>query len=118
MQAGMIGLGRMGGNMARRLGRHGVSVRGFSRSAGSQTELAQEKNIAVAGRIEDMIAALARPRVVWMMVPAGAATEENVEVLAQQLQPGDIVVDGGNAHYRDSQRRGELLAGRKVGFID
>lgn len=66
MQAGMIGLGRMGGNMARRLG----------------------------------------PRVVWMMVPAGSATEENIRSLAQQLAPGDIVVDGGNAHYRDSERRG------------
>ncbi|MGH8249466.1 MAG: phosphogluconate dehydrogenase (NAD(+)-dependent, decarboxylating) [Steroidobacteraceae bacterium] len=114
----MIGLGRMGGNMARRLGRHGVSVQGFSRGASTVVGLPNEKNVAVASRLEDMLAALARPRLVWMMLPAGAATDENVQALAGQLAPGDIVVDGGNAHYRDSQQRAELLAGKGVGFVD
>jgi 6-phosphogluconate dehydrogenase len=118
MRAGMIGLGRMGGNMARRLGRRGMSVHGFSRGAGSLAGLANEDNVTVASRLEDMLAALAPPRVVWMMVPAGTATDENVEALAARLAPGDIVVDGGNAHYRDSQRRGRLLAGEGIGFVD
>jgi 6-phosphogluconate dehydrogenase len=118
MRAGMIGLGRMGGNMARRLGRSGISVHGFSLDASARTDLAGESNVEVSNRIEDMLAALQSPRVVWMMVPAGAATEENIQVLAQRLAPGDIVVDGGNAHYRHSQRRGRLLADKKIGFVD
>ena len=104
VQAGMIGLGRMGGNMARRLGRSGVPVQGFSRGTGNLAGLASEKNVAVTGRLEDMIAALNPPRVIWMMVPAGVATDENVQALAARLAPGDIVVDGGNSHYRHSQR--------------
>jgi 6-phosphogluconate dehydrogenase len=118
MQTGMIGLGRMGGNMARRLARHGISVHGFSLDAGRQAALANEEGIEVAGRIEDMLAVLDPPRVVWLMVPAGAATEDNVRILASRLDAGDIVVDGGNAHYRDSQRRARLLADKGIGFVD
>ncbi|MGH8243760.1 MAG: phosphogluconate dehydrogenase (NAD(+)-dependent, decarboxylating) [Steroidobacteraceae bacterium] len=118
MRVGMIGLGRMGGNMARRLGRQGVSVQGFSRGANSLAGPAIASNVAVASSLQDMIGTLAPPRVVWMMVPAGTATEENIQALAKHLAPGDIVVDGGNAHYRDSQRRGRLLADREIGFID
>ena len=88
MRIGMIGLGRMGGNMARRLGRSGISVHGFSLGASARTELASENNVEVSNRIEELLAALQRPRVVWMMVPAGAATEENIQVLAQQLATG------------------------------
>jgi 6-phosphogluconate dehydrogenase len=118
MQTGMIGLGRMGGNMARRLARHGISVHGFSLDAARQAALANEEGIEVAGRIEDMLAVLDPPRVVWLMVPAGAATEDNVRILASRLDAGDIVVDGGNAHYRDSQRRARLLADKGIGFVD
>jgi len=118
MQTGMIGLGRMGGNMARRLGRRGISVHGFSLDAGARTDLANESNVEIKSRIEEMLAALKPPRVVWMMVPAGTATEENIQALAGQLAPGDIVVDGGNAHYRDSQRRGRLLAEKGIGLVD
>lgn len=118
MQTGMIGLGRMGGSMARRLGRRGIRVHGFSLDTDSRTDLANEGNIEVTNRIEDLLAALDPPRVVWIMVPAGAPTEENIHTLAKRLAPSDIVVDGGNAHYRDSQRRGRFLADRGVGFID
>ena len=118
MRVGMIGLGRMGGNMARRLSRHGISVQGFTRGASDLGGLANEKSIEVASHLEDMIAALGPRRLIWMMVPAGAATEENIQALATRLAPGDIVVDGGNAHYRDSQRRGKLMAGKGIGFVD
>jgi len=118
MRAGMIGLGRMGGNMARRLGRRGVSVCGFSRQAAHRAEFASDRNIEVSNSIDELLAALETPRLVWIMVPAGAATEENIQVLAQRLAPDDIVVDGGNAHYRDSQRRGRLLADKRNGFVD
>jgi 6-phosphogluconate dehydrogenase len=118
MRVGMIGLGRMGGNMSRRLARSGIPVRGLSRDAGASGQFAQDGDVEVSNRLEDMLAALESPRVVWLMVPAGAATEENVRGLAQRLEPGDIVVDGANSHYRDSQRRGLLLAERKIGFVD
>jgi len=118
MRAGMIGLGRMGGNMARRLARRGISVHGFSRDATAHPELANEPNVEVSNQLEHVLARLQPPRVVWLMVPAGAATEENVQRLARQLTPGDLVVDGGNAHYRDSQRRSELLADKGIGFVD
>ena len=118
MRVGMIGLGRMGGGMARRLARSGIPVRGFSRDAGASGRFADDGDVEVSSRFEDMLAALASPRLVWLMVPAGAATEENVGKLAQRLEPGDIVVDGANSHYRDSQRRGLLLAERKIGFVD
>jgi 6-phosphogluconate dehydrogenase len=118
MYMGMIGLGRMGGNMARRLGRSGISVHGFSLDALAHTDLSSDANIEVVNRVEEMLAALQRPRVVWMMVPAGAATEENIQMLVKQLTSGDIVVDGGNAHYHDSQRRGRLLAEKGIGFVD
>ncbi len=117
MRTGMIGLGRMGGNLARRLGRRGVSVRGFSRQA-ARAEFASDRNVEVSNSIDDLLAALETPRFVWIMVPGGAATEENIQVLAQRLAPGDIVIDGGNAHYRDSQRRGRLLADKRIGFVD
>ncbi|MGH8205061.1 MAG: phosphogluconate dehydrogenase (NAD(+)-dependent, decarboxylating) [Steroidobacteraceae bacterium] len=118
MRVGLIGLGRMGGGMARRFARGGIPVRGFSRNAKAGAQFAGEGDIEISNGIEDMLAALERPRVVWLMVPAGDATEENVQALSRRLGPGDIVVDGANSHYRDSQRRGRLLAERMIGFID
>lgn len=118
MHMGMIGLGRMGGNMARRLGRSGISVHGFSLDAPRRRDLANERNVEVTNRVEEMLAVLEPPRVVWMMVPAGAATEENIQMLIEQLASGDIVVDGGNARYHDSQRRGRLLGEKGIGFVD
>ncbi len=116
MKVGMVGLGRMGGNMARRLARHGIGVEGFSLDAAAQA--AADTGVVVRRSLEAMIAALHAPRVIWLMVPAGTPTEENVQALATQLAPGDVVVDGGNAHYRDSQRRALLFAERGIGFVD
>ena len=118
MRVGMIGLGRMGGGMARRLARSGIPVRGFSRDTGAGGRFSKDGDVEVSNRLEDMLVALEIPRLVWLMVPAGAATEENVASLAQRLEPGDVVVDGANSHYRDSERRALLLADRKIGFID
>jgi 6-phosphogluconate dehydrogenase len=72
----------------------------------------------VTGDLAALVGGLDTPRIVWLMVPAGQATEENVQTLATLLAPGDIVVDGGNSHYRDSQRRAQLLAQKSIGFVD
>ena len=116
MRIGMIGLGRMGGNMARRLARHGFSVHGFSLDPAG--DLASEPGVMVRNRLDDVLAALTPPRTVWLMVPAGPPSEDNVRALAERLAPGDVIIDGGNAHYRDSQRRARLLADQGIHFVD
>jgi 6-phosphogluconate dehydrogenase len=108
MKLGMIGLGRMGGNMVLRLRDHGHDVVGFARTAPE----------ADVHSLEDLVAALEPPRIVWSMVPAGDATEETIASLLDLLADGDLVVDGGNSNYRDSIRRGELLASRGIVFLD
>lgn len=108
MKLGMVGLGKMGGNMAARLRQHGHEVVGYA--------------TAPEGRDVDSLAqlveALEPPRSVWLMVPAGEATESTVAELADRLEAGDVVIDGGNANYHDSVRRAEMLAGRDIGFVD
>jgi 6-phosphogluconate dehydrogenase len=103
----MIGLGRMGGNMAARLKERGHEVVGYSRSRPSDVDT-----------LEDLVAALEPPRVVWTMVPAGDATEATIVALADLLTSGDLIVDGGNANYRDSMERATFLGGRGIAFID
>ena len=107
MKLAMVGLGRMGGNMAERLRRRGHTVVGYDRSGAGDVQ-----------SLEDLVAALEPPRAVWIMVPAGGPTESTVEALAGLLQPGDVVVDGGNANFNDSVRRGRALAERGIGFVD
>ncbi|WP_459862354.1 phosphogluconate dehydrogenase (NAD(+)-dependent, decarboxylating) [Endothiovibrio diazotrophicus] len=119
MRLAMIGLGRMGGNMARRLARAGIEVVGFNRSHEAAEKLAaEEPNATAVPTLEAAVAALDAPRVVWLMLPAGAPTEETLNRLGELLAPGDVVVDGGNANYHDSQRRGALLAEKGIGFAD
>ncbi len=118
MQLGIIGLGRMGGNMARRLARHGIDVTGYGLGADTRSAFADEPRIRIASSLEALLATLPAPRMVWLMVPAGEATEANITALAAQLGAGDLVIDGGNARYQDSQRRGALLAKRGIGFLD
>ncbi len=105
----MVGLGRMGANMAERLRRHDHEVVGYDRSGAGD-----------AGSLEELVEALGPPgeRVAWSMVPAGAATEDTVAALSDLLGSGDVVVDGGNSNWTDSVRRGERLAGRGIGFVD
>jgi 6-phosphogluconate dehydrogenase len=117
VQLGMIGLGRMGANMARRLMRGGHQCVAHDRDA-EAVRMMEREGAAGADSIPALIAQLAPPRVVWVMLPAGAATEETVSALAAALEPGDIVVDGGNSHFKDDVRRARELAGRRIRYAD
>lgn len=118
MRMAMIGLGRMGGNMARRLCRGGVEVVGFNRTAAVTDKIAAEEGLIAAHSVVDAIAKLSSPRVVWIMLPAGDATEQQIKDLLPLLTAGDVVIDGGNSNYHDSQRRGAWLAGLGLHFVD
>jgi 6-phosphogluconate dehydrogenase len=118
MQIGMVGLGRMGGNMARRLARGGVRVVAFDENADTCAALGAEGAITPAASLAALVAALPAPRVVWMMLPAGQVTESAIAALRGLLAAGDVVVDGGNAFYKDSQRRGAELAAAGLRFVD
>ena len=109
MKIGMVGLGRMGGNMAERLRRAGHEVVGYDRDA----DVSQVASLADLAETLD-----GGRRAVWVMVPAGQATDAVVDELAALLGAGDVVVDGGNAWYRDSMRRGAALEAREIGFVD
>jgi 6-phosphogluconate dehydrogenase len=117
MRLGMIGLGRMGGNMAARLVRNGHQVVGYARSEGSRRAAAAE-GAETAASVEELVAGLEPPRVAWAMVPAGPPTEDVVEQLGGLLQEGDLVVDGGNSNFTDSIRRAAGLKERGIGFVD
>ncbi len=118
MQLGMIGLGRMGGNMARRLRRAGFDVVGYNQDEAATAQLAAECDLVPASSTDDLVTRLTAPRVVWLMLPAGEVTESYVVQLADRLSPGDVLVDGANSWFKDSMRRGELLAERHIGFVD
>ncbi|HEY0792859.1 MAG TPA: decarboxylating 6-phosphogluconate dehydrogenase [Chthoniobacterales bacterium] len=117
MQLGMIGLGRMGGNMARRLARAGHEVVVYDRSAEAVSALAQE-GFGGAGSLEALAQKLTPPRAVWVMVPAGGPTEQTVEALKGLLAPGDAVIDGGNSYYKDDVRRSRSLAEKGLDYLD
>ena len=106
---GIIGLGKMGGNMAERLRRGGHEVVGYDRSEGSDRQV---------DSLEALVAALPAPRVVWVMVPAGQPTYDTVDALSELLEPGDVLVDGGNSRYTDDMRHGQELAAKGIGFVD
>ncbi len=118
MRLGMIGLGKMGGNMARRLRGAGIEVVGFNRDAAPTEALARECGLLPAESTEALVAMLDAPRLVWLMLPAGDVTEDYVQQLSERLQPGDILIDGANSYYKDSMRRGQLLANAGILFVD
>jgi 6-phosphogluconate dehydrogenase len=118
MRIAIIGLGKMGGNMARRLLRKGIEVVGFNRSPEVIDSLKKEEGLLPAKSLVNAVEQLPTPRIVWMMLPAGSATESTLHELISLLDEGDIVVDGGNANYLDSQRRAKELAAHGIGFID
>jgi len=118
MEIGFIGLGRMGGNMVQRLLRGGHRVVAWDPNAASVAEVAGAGAVA-ASSLGDVVARLGdRPRAIWSMVPSGNPTEQVVRDLGAAMERGDIVVDGGNSHYKESVRRGGLLRERGVSFID
>jgi 6-phosphogluconate dehydrogenase len=118
LHVGMIGLGRMGGNMALRLARAGVAVIGLDPNPEAGAELSKIAGCSVVEDMEALVHALPAPRVVWLMVPAGEQTEETIAALAPRLSPEDVLVDGGNAFYKDSVRRAVELASYGVRFVD
>ena len=109
MQIGMIGLGRMGGNMAERLRRAGHEVVGYARSPASGRDV---------DSLEELAARLSPPRTAWVMVPAGEATQQTIAELRGLLEAGDLVIDGGNSHYTEDRKNARMLGARKIGFID
>lgn len=117
MQIGMIGLGRMGANMAQRLLLGGHTVVGFDPAEAARTALAA-KGAGTAASLEALVAALTAPRVVWLMVPAGAITDGTVTALTALLSTGDTIIDGGNSNYRDTQRRAAAVAKNKINYVD
>ena len=115
---GMIGLGRMGGNMARRIARTGLGVAAWDRAAGARAGLAGEARVTTVQTLAALVEALPVPRVVWSMLPAGAPTEATIVELRSLLAPGDVIVDGANAYYRDSMRRAQELAPLGLHLVD
>ena len=118
MRLAMLGLGKMGGNMVRRLRRGGIEVVGYDRSAETVAQLVAESGIHAATSVEHAVAQLSGQRIVWLMLPSGDSTEQQICALAPMLSKGDIIVDGGNSNYHDSQRRGAWLAEQGIGFMD
>ena len=117
MQLGMIGLGRMGANIVRRLTKAGHTCVVYDRDPKPGEALAKEGATAAAS-IEDLVSKLQAPRAVWVMLPAGHATESTIETLTGLLAKGDAVIDGGNSFYRDDIRRGKALAEKGLHYID
>ena len=117
MQIGMIGLGRMGANLARRLLQDGHVVLGYDREAAAVDALARGGALA-SSSIDDLVKRLSPPRTVWVMLPAGAATESAITELGALLEPGDAVIDGGNTFWRDDLRRAKELKARGIHHLD
>ncbi|MER6824830.1 phosphogluconate dehydrogenase (NAD(+)-dependent, decarboxylating) [Streptosporangium sp. NPDC000563] len=108
MQIGMVGLGKMGGNMAERLRRGGHDVVGYDR----------DPEVSDVADLEELVERLQAPRTVWVMVPSGEPTRATVRALGDLLSPGDTLVDGGNSHYVDDQKHGAELSAKGIGFVD
>ncbi len=117
MQLGMIGLGRMGANMVRRLMRGGHECVVYDRSPDSVKALVGE-GAKGTDSLQALVKSLSAPRAVWIMVPAGAPTESTVAALGELLEPGDTIIDGGNSFFKDDVRRGQMLAPKKITYVD
>jgi 6-phosphogluconate dehydrogenase len=119
MRLGFIGLGRMGANMVRRLVRDGHEIHVYNRTPERATEIEAEGEGAKAfSSIEELVASLEKPRGVWVMVPAGDATEAQIEELLEHLEPGDTIIDGGNTNFHDDTRRYATLREKGVRYVD
>jgi 6-phosphogluconate dehydrogenase len=117
MQLGLIGLGKMGGNMAQRLKVGGHQVVGFDFNAEAVARLTASGSLGVAS-IEDLVRNLKAPRAIWIMVPQGSPVDETIAKLEPHLSPGDILIDGGNSNYKDSMRRHGMVTAKGFHFVD
>jgi 6-phosphogluconate dehydrogenase len=117
MKLAMIGLGRMGAGIARRLMEHGHEIVGYDRDAGAVQKLAGGGATA-ATSLEDVVAKLEAPRIFWVMLPAGGPTESTIAELIGQVSPGDIIIDGGNTFYKDDIRRAKACAEKGINYVD
>jgi 6-phosphogluconate dehydrogenase len=117
MRLGMVGLGRMGANMTRRLVRSGHEVVVTDLSPDNVKQISGEGAIASAS-LEDFVSKLGTPRVAWLMVPAGGPTEQTVQALSQRMKSGDIIIDGGNSYFKDDVRRSKQLSEKGIHYVD
>ncbi|MCJ2373122.1 decarboxylating 6-phosphogluconate dehydrogenase [Pseudomonas sp. RGM3321] len=117
MQLGIIGLGRMGGNIARRLMLNGHTTVVYDRDEASRNALAKDGSVAVAG-LKELVDALDKPRAIWVMLPAGAPTEETIQTLSKLLDADDVIIDGGNTFYKDDIRRAQELTEKGLHYVD
>jgi 6-phosphogluconate dehydrogenase len=117
MKLAMIGLGRMGMNMAKRLLKGGHEVVAYNRSSGKTDQLVKDGAIG-AYSLSDVVEKLSQPRIVWIMLPAGQAVDDHIQELEDFLSPGDIVVDGGNTYYKDDIRRAKHLEDKNIWYMD
>ncbi len=117
MQLGMVGLGRMGANMTRRLMRGGHQVVVSDLSLQAVKDLSGEGAVG-SSSLQDLVSKLKAPRAVWIMVPAGGPTEQTVQSLAEYLQPGDTIIDGGNSYFKDDVRRSKMLQPKGIHYVD
>ena len=117
MELGMIGLGRMGANMAQRLIRGGHRVAGFDPDQKVRKDIGS-KGVEAAETLEVLVGKLKAPRVLWLMVPAGAVVDQTIEALLPKLAAGDTLIDGGNSNYKDTQRRAASYVDKKINYVD
>ena len=117
MDLGMVGLGKMGGNMSERLVKDGHRVVGYARSP-DEVRSMMKKGVDGAFSLEEVIQKLSPPRVIWLMIPAGAPVDQTIKLLIPQLEKGDIIIDGGNSNYKDTIKRAEMLKENEIHYVD
>src|ERR1700722_20741938 len=117
MQLGMIGLGRMGGNRARRLIRHGHSAVVYDKDANAVAAISADGALS-SNSLEQFVQKLTKPRTAWVMLPAGPITEAAIDTLSELMEGGDVIIDGGNTFWQDDVRRGKALKERGIHYID
>ena len=118
MKIAMLGLGKMGGNMAARLVRKGVSVVGYDNNQTIVKELSEKEKIIASSSVEDALSKLDKQKIVWMMLPAGEITKKQIADLIPLLNKGDIIIDGGNSNFKQSVKMGSMLEEYDIGFMD